>query len=83
MGASRKSGRRGDPRVAVVLGSSSDLPVIEGAQLVGLAMRGRDLDHVLDAEPIQQGLRPFDDGQVGTAAQDHGHAGVPPASGLA
>jgi len=32
MGASRKSGRRGDPRVAVVLGSGSDLPVIEGAQ---------------------------------------------------
>ncbi|MBU1676997.1 AIR carboxylase family protein, partial [bacterium] len=30
MGTSRKSARRVDPRVAVVLGSSSDLPVIEG-----------------------------------------------------
>ncbi len=32
MTASHKSARRGTPRVAVVLGSASDLPVIEGMQ---------------------------------------------------
>ena len=32
MGTSRKSARKVDPRVAVVLGSRSDLPVIEGMQ---------------------------------------------------